>query len=48
MKEKEPVLIVMGKPEGEMVRVGCLSILLLGIFVTMGCGGIGRKVNSFG
>ena len=48
MKEKEPVSIVMGKPDGEMVPVGCLSIPLLGIFGTMGCGGIERKVSSFG
>jgi hypothetical protein len=48
MKEKEPVSIVMGKLDGEMVPVGCLSIPHLGIFGTMGCGGIGRKVKSFG
>jgi hypothetical protein len=48
MKEKELVSIVMGKPDGEMVWGGCLSIPLLGIFGIMGCGGIGRKEKSFG
>jgi hypothetical protein len=48
MKEKELVSIVMGKPDGEMVPVGCLSIPLPGIFGTMGCGGIGRRVKFFG
>ena len=48
MKEKEPVLIVMGKPDGEMVLGDFLSIPLRGIFCTMGCGGTGRKVKFFG
>jgi hypothetical protein len=48
MKEKEPVSIVMGKLDGEMVPAGCLSIPPLGIFGIMGCGGIGRKEKSFG
>jgi hypothetical protein len=48
MKEKEPVSIVMGKPDGEMVLGGFLSIPLRGISCTMGCGGIGLKVKFFG